>query len=1566
MNELPNSYKRYKGLTGYFEKWLINVAKERGLEIAHQVEAAAAKRENAGGSKSRHILTRDLLPMARAVANSGQPSEDTSGLADLDGAIRIRKEVTQWYRLQHVADQEHTYFISLLTDVRQVFKDWIFVTPTQPEVSKNDKETQGNNKKNFFEKIEVIFGRSDDVADTEDSIEESAGSSSEAEADKRSTSRSAPHAKSHVRSSEIDREFEVLCFLYDLYLLRQRIKNVWSDWSKRQVGTMTAAIVSDLAMSHIQQRAKNLAKDLEDDGNKQDIIGIVAKLMEMIPKDLRDVVLSDEGTESKVFARDVLCHDGIRTMDQYWRLGAAGVAATHGLPRQDSFRLRFLLHFKVISAGRLEASAMDKFTESLCSPDPQTKVWLPFGFQVLLDIQQLILLQDKTMGELRDDVLDHGVYIAEVMKQQIDYEDTMCAIGEKPGYMSKADFKFSNTYLPTLVRLLDWRLQLQEDHCDPVSKMRNLPFVAAHPIFCGLTMWFYHRSYHATAIRTICWFMVGLAHIYNACRQVGGLMSPWPDLEFVIQSQGPSRIFVGGPPTDPDTFYHRIRLALGSSARENASDYYWHQHRPSRPSRWRRRGLASYPPLEAKIVAYYQANPQEKRSSLLHNIFAFLYQDLKSTTATGASTSKSAQSLKTSPVQEKIRAIFTAIAIKRALRTKNKGSRRKHKSKIPEFSEQDSVHEESLGHAASQLAEHELYANFDHFAFFRRAYEVMELIRTEILWDEEKALMTLDAKQEAPNDLQLLIDLLFKLAPPQDKKNLKHVERYALGMLQLKTIATFMQDFIQDQGDLELKNAQEQMKRRREHGTIPREKLPSESVDEETGPEIKFQLDPILEIEAKPVNNAPLVFPAEAKDSVTKLPGVSPPSLFGTQPVQCGTGLPGSIPSSVLGSKSTLIGTGLPGSFPLPGSAPVFPFGSQVAMTVPEHLLPSPYSLSANQAIQFSEPSGFRPEPTQSGQQDNKPSPAEDLEESSYDLGGVVPCSSNVDNSIALLDPLGRLPNMEYSKSDDITFPLQVGAVKPNRKFLSPKSRKPEAIAAKAKARKPFVTTVKRSPNGPGNARFMQQSLSSMPKGAEEAAAKAEVANPSVGTVVPNLDGSETATSFEQFLSRKLRKTEEAVATSKAATPFVSIAERNPSGPETMSLFKQFLSVNRYRYEGAADMPDWIHEFLNGDCDKNRVPVVKTEATDPSYTSGTRPDEFKAVAEKVEAEKTETPRTGGHKIEADSPFSKFATMSEEANPLPKTEAVPESAVASIEPRPHEAGLSAPSDDRNTCQIEGNATVAGKPFGSHSRMSAPQAVNAAAQTANIKSTWAREAESPSPKHSSVKLPTRNKPPSVFDDFFLTSFTPSPANPFLGLQSTVEDCPPGPLSLEPSTDHASVKHGQSTVEDCPPSPSPSGGPNDHASGGNSQGIMEDCPSSPSPLEPPTDHVSGEHSRNTVENCCSRPSYPEVPTDHAFGEFRYLFSPIDVWHRFTYRSTRSTRAPKSIASARLGRLVARNRSAAGPQRRLVGAVKHRVNHICYGRCMVGHALLGEMHDAWWHGAIPMDDGWETDNEV
>ncbi|KAF1971508.1 hypothetical protein BU23DRAFT_600344 [Bimuria novae-zelandiae CBS 107.79] len=825
INELPETAKRYKTYTKDFEKWLLKTAKKRGLEIAAQAEAAAkeasAKQKKKNGrSKEYHILTKDLVPLAEALVNSGIPVEDKSGLADLNDALRLRKEVNEWYRQKKISDEQHPFFNSILSDVRSLFKDWVFDSSKNTDRKKN----QNHSFVAIVVDLSNDLGRPTDSEDGTDATANEPPDSTLQQAGSHSKKRQMPlieaAAAPRLTGAELETEqdFEVLCFLYDLYQIRQRVEHIWKDWRSQKIGTMTAALASDIAMGRVHQRATILAEDLKDAGSHRTISEIVEDLCKLIPDGTEGVPSSSEESDSLVDPRDLLCCDALRVMDKFWSIETAAIDASQQSSPEESFRLRFLLHFKLIGKNKLRVAAglpVDRFTECLTSPESRSESWLPFGFQILLDIQKCLA---GSFGHIKLDVFDHAVHTFETMQEHMTYEDEMWDKGEIPDYMTAGRFKWGTNYLVALQRLIDWLKQLLEQKPEPISGMTNAYFLALHPILSGRTMWDYHRTYHSGAICHVQWFTVVLAHLYNACRQVGGLRTSWPDLDLIIQCQGASRIYVGSPPTDASLFHKRLPLGLYDSSVKFAKDYRGNHH--TNLAAKHKRGLAQLPPLEAKIAKYFVTKSRSERSSQLHNVFAFLKSELDKITVEFSDSAYSVKVPKTSKATAQVRIIFATIATKRALKPKNKKSRKRNKSKMPDFSKLDSFHSEVLGCAVSQLADNELYGNFDHLAFFRRAYTIVARIRKELLWDDSKALITMDAAQEPANDFQLLYDLLLMLKPPRDKTQKRQTALYEDGIGKIKKISQIMEEYIKEQGDAEKKNAEEQVRRRRQHDTL--------------------------------------------------------------------------------------------------------------------------------------------------------------------------------------------------------------------------------------------------------------------------------------------------------------------------------------------------------------------------------------------------------------------------------------------------------------------------------------------------------------------------------------------------------------------------------------------------------------------------------------------------------------------------------------------------------------------------------------------------------------------------
>jgi hypothetical protein len=139
----------------------------------------------------------------------------------------------------------------------------------------------------------------------------------------------------------------------------------------------------------------------------------------------------------------------------------------------------------------------------------------------------------------------------------------------------------------------------------------------------------YNHSYHQTAIAKVHLFINGIAHLYNAAREIGGLDLLWPDLDFIIETQGPERVFRGDPPTDPNDFLNRYLLSCSVSLRGMAPDISARHTGKYLPRTSRaaqvNRGMMSVQPLERLVRDFYGPDPKDDRWVRRHAVFNYLH-----------------------------------------------------------------------------------------------------------------------------------------------------------------------------------------------------------------------------------------------------------------------------------------------------------------------------------------------------------------------------------------------------------------------------------------------------------------------------------------------------------------------------------------------------------------------------------------------------------------------------------------------------------------------------------------------------------------------------------------------------------------------------------------------------------------------------------------------------------------------------------------------------------------------------------------------------------------------------
>jgi hypothetical protein len=482
-HELPDTVKRYKAFTNQFQKWLLQTAKQRKAECAAHFGEQAKQTNGVMGKKGYRLTNEEQKELVNAIVSTSIPLHDTSGLLDLRDAIRLRKEITQFHKINETADEGHGYFDANLRGFMTVLKRLMpGVYPDQDLEVKSD------------EFICVKLGKKQeeqsDDAERTDVIQEAQHAEMQDERWKNEESVVQKKKKSKVddtplseKEQELQREFLVLSFLYAFNRIRDIIVDTWSLYCDGQVTAMTAALMTDLAQSHIQQNVAALVEELG--GSRAKLLTMIYNIYEKM-KPLEEETSSAKAHTSNNTLRHLLCIDAISHLGAYLR-------AQHGSSLSDEDRSKYpflsiLEFYNTIRRGKLKLSIWDKFTEVMLLRSDSSRLWLPFGFQIMLDIQEIV---HEHSDKLFEDITEHVLDISSLIRTHVDYEDRMWAIGQKPDYLTREEIKFSTVFLSPLNEALDWLQDLLKPRdSDEGTEMTAGVFVTVHPTLAGLTMWY--------------------------------------------------------------------------------------------------------------------------------------------------------------------------------------------------------------------------------------------------------------------------------------------------------------------------------------------------------------------------------------------------------------------------------------------------------------------------------------------------------------------------------------------------------------------------------------------------------------------------------------------------------------------------------------------------------------------------------------------------------------------------------------------------------------------------------------------------------------------------------------------------------------------------------------------------------------------------------------------------------------------------------------------------------------------------------------------------------------------
>jgi hypothetical protein len=810
-HELPETVKRYKQYTDAFQEWLMKTAVQRGVESAAQIaEQAKIKKK---GKKAYKMSAAQQQTLVDGIASSKEPLSDTSGLRDLQDAIRSRKEVTQYHKHSSTWDAGHAFFNVVLESAHTKLTTFISLIPVMLKSQDLEDEASTFIAYRFQRDIES----DDDDDDVEPTRFDQTSRPEQHQEDiplpSKSKEKGQPMSK---KDAELRRDFLVLCFLYELNRVREIVREAWMAYREDEATSITAALVTDLAQSYIQQTVAALVEDLAsyDSVLQLPLSTIVRQLFAKlsgggtIPK-----TTTPPSGLSDTALRHLFCIKALDHLEAYAKPKALKKGAARDAPDPKLPFLPFLRHFDAIRKKQVALPIWDKFTESMVRSNGTPDMYLPFGFQIVLDA-------NETMGaeyrKINQDVVQQGFDIARLIRTHTDYEDRMWESGTKPDYMSKGNMKFSNVYLSSLDCLLNWIQEVlktkESERCGTASTyVATDAFVAMHPTMAGLSIWNFNKTYAGFSITKVNWFVTAICHLYNAAKQVGGLDVIWPDLDYIMELHETERIFVGEPPTDPNDFLERYYLSACVSSRSFAKDFRSTGNNfPSAPPEVRKkRGLMAHFPLEEAIGKYYGPDRKNDRWLKRHAIFNHLHNVIAELDDEFICEHIQLKTDELSELQDNFESMISKMAPGKSKNRRKKNTR----VRPPKVTQIDTSYPELLRTMNICLQANEMHSNFDYLALYRRAHALVLRVRKEVLYDEASQLARRSdiRKEHIPSNSELLIDLFRALKiKPKDKKIEPTGDELSTDVVpleQLKRIARIMKEVINEEGSEELGRA---------------------------------------------------------------------------------------------------------------------------------------------------------------------------------------------------------------------------------------------------------------------------------------------------------------------------------------------------------------------------------------------------------------------------------------------------------------------------------------------------------------------------------------------------------------------------------------------------------------------------------------------------------------------------------------------------------------------------------------------------------------------------------------
>jgi hypothetical protein len=553
-----NTYQIYKAGTKRLTTWLVQSAKLCGVTVVPST------------SDKYQIPLGQFLHLARTITESKRPNITVPReiLATIKTVIALRIEAgvdlanLTGGSSNEASDASHSYFVSILEQVLEVLS---------PQSSFPGNESQGSagiKLANTFEALQV----EETLPDT---------GAPEASSSKKKSKAPATQQYEIEDSSANNSLLAILAFLKDYEGIERVVKAAWKHYRDGSLGLMAASVTTDTAYGILKRSSEELLSSLGGQKTYQDICSMFVEEESrvegentgIVPAGVAQYLAIPVESILSTFAADpsakpTVVYDakfGNDHTDQKWTKKTA-----EGQHDQDkTLLMEYLPVMAMFSRDNWGLPTQDEMTSGL-----QTMIESKNGINgcpmYAIFATKLFLGIHEVLG------VDHVHPVKELLAT------AKCCISTIDGW-----FKFSSKNEPYenwpassdkgLRNIRSFAQQLIDglDVATPDAlKPQPSLFFKRNPIVCGLLIMNISMLLQLAGQSLVGAYgsAVYPIHLYNACRQSGGLDREWEDAEYIYQLHTPQRIFVGGPPADPQDFHKRVLLMLGASATNFAAN----------------------------------------------------------------------------------------------------------------------------------------------------------------------------------------------------------------------------------------------------------------------------------------------------------------------------------------------------------------------------------------------------------------------------------------------------------------------------------------------------------------------------------------------------------------------------------------------------------------------------------------------------------------------------------------------------------------------------------------------------------------------------------------------------------------------------------------------------------------------------------------------------------------------------------------------------------------------------------------------------------------------------------